>query len=286
MERTVTPAAASLAELLAWGAARLAGSPTPRLDAQLLLGQVTGLGRAALLVHGQRPLEDPAQRARYRALVERRARGEPLAYLTGEREFWSFTVEVTPETLVPRPETELLVELALVLGPPGPARVADLGTGSGAVALALARERPAWQVVASDIAPATLAVARANARRLGLDAVAWLQGHWGAALAAAAFDLVVSNPPYVAEADPALAGALAFEPRRALASGPEGLDALRALAAGLPRCLRPGGWLLLEHGAGQGAAVREALAAAGLTDIETARDLAGLERVSRGRRAG
>jgi release factor glutamine methyltransferase len=278
--------AASVATLLADGARTLAGSAANAgFEAQLLLAYVLAVSRAQLHSHPQ-ATADAAQAAGYRRLLERRAAGEPLAYLTGRREFWSLDLAVTPAVLIPRPETELLVERALVLGPPGAAHAADLGTGSGAIALALARERPLWRIVATDVSPPALAVARANAAALGATGIEFLAGSWFEPLVGAPFDLLVSNPPYVAADDPALEDpALTFEPPLALTPpGGDALAALRILARGAAPHLLPGGWLLLEHGASQGPEVRAELVAAGFAHVRSHRDLAGHERTTEGRR--
>ncbi|MBV9697205.1 MAG: peptide chain release factor N(5)-glutamine methyltransferase [Gammaproteobacteria bacterium] len=261
-------------------AAPLAPPAAGQLEAQLLLAHALGVGRSELQAHPERSVP-PAAAALYRELLERRGGGEPVAYLTGRKEFWSLTLEVTPAVLVPRPETELLVERALALGP-ARARVADLGTGSGAIALALASERPAWQVTATDRCAAALQVAQRNGVRLAL-AVEWRLGDWFAALGPATFDLIVCNPPYVASSDPALA-ALRFEPRTALTPGADALASLRTLARDAPAHLERGGWLILEHGAGQAPAVRAALVAAGFAHVTSHRDLAGHERCTEGQR--
>jgi release factor glutamine methyltransferase len=277
---------ATVAALLAEGARALtATADNARLEAQLLLAQVLAVSRAQLHTHPQASA-DAAQAARYRGLIERRAAGEPLAYLTGRREFWSLELAVTPAVLIPRPETELLVERALVLGPPGEARAADLGTGSGAIALALARERPRWRIVATDLSVPALAVARANGAALGLSGIEFLAGSWFAPLAGARFDLLLSNPPYVGADDPALSDpALACEPALALTPpGGDALAALRILARGAAAHLLPGGWLLLEHGATQGPQVRAELVAAGFAHVRSHRDLSGHERMTEGRR--
>ncbi|HXY97594.1 MAG TPA: peptide chain release factor N(5)-glutamine methyltransferase [Steroidobacteraceae bacterium] len=255
------------------------------LDAELLLAHVLAVPRARLKSHPQAPVE-PAAAERFLALLGRRAAGEPLAYLTGRREFWSLDLAVTPDVLIPRPETELLVERALAVGSAEPLRVADLGTGSGAVALALARERPRWRIVATDVSAPALAVARANAAALGLSQIEFLSGSWFEPLGEARFDLIVSNPPYVAADDPALSGpALAFEPALALTPpGGDALASLRVLARGAPARLTHGGWLLLEHGATQGREVRAELVAAGFTHVRSHRDLAGHERMTEGQR--
>lgn len=255
-------------------------------DAEQLMAHVLGRERGWLYTHGDAVVPEAAAE-RLEALVRRRLAGEPVAYLVGHRGFWRLDLAVGPATLVPRPETELLVELALERLPVDrDARVADLGTGSGAIALALALERPRARVLATDASAAALALARRNADALGSGAarVEFRQGDWWAPLAGETFDLIASNPPYIAEDDPHLArGDLRFEPRAALAAGPEGLDAIRAIVQGAPAHLRPGGWLLLEHGRDQGAAVRALMLQAGLDEVATARDLEGRERVSRGR---
>ena len=268
-------------EALAAATARLAS----RTDAERLLMHALGVDRAWLFAHALEPVE-VGDAARFQALVARREQGEPVAYIIGRQGFWSLDLDVTPATLIPRPETELLVELALERLPAdAPSAVADLGTGSGAIALALAHERPQARVVATDRSAVALEVAQANARRLGLDSVEFAQGAWFAPLAGRRFDLVVSNPPYIEDADPHLArGDLRFEPREALASGADGLDAIRALAADAGAHLAKGGWLLVEHGWTQGAAVRDLFEAAGFDSVFTARDLAERERVTGGRR--
>jgi release factor glutamine methyltransferase len=263
---------------------RLAGSsPSAALDAELLVARVLGIGRGALAADPGRALA-PEELFALEAFARRRLAGEPIAYLAGRREFWSLDLEVSPDVLVPRPETELLVERALVAiaGLARPA-VLDLGTGSGAIALALASMRPDAAVTATDRSAAALAMAKRNATRLGFANVKFIQGDWFAPLAGARFDAIVSNPPYVAAGDPALA-ALAHEPRSALVADADGLAALAAIAAGACAHLLPGGRLVLEHGASQGAAVRELLGTAGFAGVETHRDLAGHERASEGTR--
>jgi len=281
----------TVAELLAEGVRRLRAAPagteaaaTAELDAQLLLAHVMAVARARLKSHPEE-LADPSHTQHYRRLLARRAAGEPLAYLTGSRDFWSLTLKVTPAVLIPRPETELLVERALALRTAAAGRVADLGTGCGAVALALASERPRWQVVATDACADALAIARANAAALGLGRVELRQGDWYQPLRGERFDLLVSNPPYVAQDDPALETAsLRHEPPRALTPGVDALECLRTLARGAPRHLAPGGWLLLEHGATQGADVRRELVEAGFAHVRSHRDLAGHERMTEGQR--
>jgi release factor glutamine methyltransferase len=266
---------------LSWATARLAGAT---LDAQVLLASVLGHTRGWLLGHDD-ALLDAAARARFGEWIARRARGEPLAYIVGEKEFWSLPLRVTPDVLVPRPETELVVELALALLPETAQHVADLGTGSGAIALALAHERPDWQLTATDASAAALAVAADNARSLGLGNVAFRQGNWCEPLAGERFDLIASNPPYIATADAALDDpALRHEPSMALASGAEGLDDIWKIIAAAPAHLLPGGWLLLEHGADQGEAVCALFVAQGWAQVGCHADLAGRPRVSGARR--
>jgi len=271
--------------------ARAADALTPllgaeaRREAETLVLACLGLPRSTLITDADRAV-DAAATARLTDWTTRRAAGEPLAYLTGEREFWSMPFAVSSAVLVPRPETELLVERALQAGDAGGAALdaVDLGTGSGAIALALAAERPAWRITAVDRSPEALAVARANAARLAPGRVAFLQGDWFAPLGGRRYALVVSNPPYVAADDPVLAGdSLRHEPRGALTPGSDALAALHAIIDAAPAHLLPGGALLLEHGATQGAAVRARLAARGYADIVSHRDPAGHERVTEAR---
>ena len=260
---------------------RLAASPSADLDAELLLAHVLRCGRAALAAAPERELTDAETRA-FAALAARRCAGEPVAYLTGRRAFWTLDLEVTPDVLVPRPETELLVETALEeLRTVARPAVLDLGTGSGAIALAIASERPDASVTAVDRSVAALEVAARNAHRLRIGNVRFLQGSWYEPVDALRFHVIVANPPYVAEGDPLLA-ALAHEPREALVSGPEGLDALAEICAGAMAYLVRGGMLIVEHGANQGVTVRAMVTTAGLGRIATLNDLASLPRASRG----
>ena len=271
----------TLSELLTAATATLApASDSPRLDAELLLAHALAVPRSRLRTDpGTQP--PAAAVERFEAWIVRRAAGEPLAYLVGEREFWSLALEVDPTVLVPRPETETLVAAALAGLPPDAAlAVLDLGTGSGAIAIALAHERPRWRVTAVDRSAAALAVAARNCTRHAV-VIELLEGRWFAPVAGRRFDLVVANPPYVAPGDPHLA-ALAHEPREALVSGDEGLADLAAISAAAPAHLVPGGRLLLEHGADQGPTVRRMLERAGFDGVRTATDGAGRPRVGMG----
>ena len=252
------------------------------LDARVLLRAVLGATDAQLAAHPER-VPGERERARFTELVKRRRAGEPVAYLTGSREFYGLAFKVTPAVLIPRPETELLVEAALEHVPAGAAcRVLDLGTGSGCVAVAIAKERPRARVMATDVSPAALAIARENAATHGVD-IELLQSDWFAALVGRRFDIIVANPPYVAEGDTHLAqGDLRFEPRGALVSGPAGLDAIEAIVEQARGHLAPGGVLFFEHGHEQGSCSRVLLAAQGYDRIFTRRDLSDIERVSGG----
>lgn len=272
--------------LLAEAADALAGS-SGRREAELLLAHVLRRSRAWLYAHADDAHADEIGQ-RFHALVARRASGEPVAYLTGHRQFWSLDLAVTPDVLIPRPETELLVELALErLVREEETHVADLGTGSGAVALAIAHELPSARVLGTDVSAAALTVAGANGEALGLRNVEFARGDWFAAVGARTFDLVVANPPYVADDDPHLAqGDVRFEPRTALAAGADGLDAIRAIVQAAPEHIEYGGSLLIEHGYEQGAAVRALLESSGFIEVFTALDLEQRERVSGGRYLG
>lgn len=264
-------------------ALKAARTKLPASEARLLLGHVLERSAAWLIVHDDQVLDEDELLA-FASLAARRAGGEPVAYLIGHREFFGREFAVSPSVLIPRPETELLVEIVLAgVGAGGTAKILDLGTGSGCLAVTLALEIPQAQVTAVDASEAALRIARKNAERLGAQ-LRLLQSDWFAALAGERFDLIVANPPYIAAADPHLAaGDLRHEPPAALASGSDGLDAIRRIVAAAPAHLAPGGRLWLEHGYDQGDAVRELLAAAGLADVEQRRDLAGIMRVSGGR---
>jgi release factor glutamine methyltransferase len=280
---------ATVAQLLTVGELRLReavtgreADATPGLDAELLLAHALAVGRARLRSHGEEvPAADAA--ARFLALIDRRAAGEPIAYILGRKDFWTLELTVNPAVLVPRPETELLVERALALHPGDEARAADLGTGSGAIALALASARPRWRIVATDISAAALAVARVNALALRLERTELVQGDWLTCLPGRTFHLLLSNPPYVAADDPALrVRELMREPRLALVAAEDGLAALHTIIRAAHAHLEPGGWLLLEHGAMQAAAVAGALVARGFAQVRSHRDLAGRERMTEG----
>lgn len=257
----------------------------PQLDAEHLLAHALGTSRAQLLARLDASMT-AATLATFEAAVARRIEGEPLAYILGEWEFWSLPLYVSPAVLIPRPETELLIEWALpLLRSKAAPLIADLGTGSGAIALALARECAQARVTGVELSTDALAVARGNAQRLGLAHVEWLHADFAQALSTLrGCDLIVSNPPYVAAGDPHLQ-ALTREPALALVAGADGLDCLRTIIAQAMPALAPQGWLLVEHGYDQGAAVRDLFAAAGYTRIETRRDLSGQERATAGCRA-
>ena len=273
----------NVAELLREAAGRLSGADA-RHEAEQLLLHVLGVERAWLFAHATDVVDQDA-RQRFELLVARRAEGHPLAYLVGRRGFWTLDLQVNTATLIPRPETELLVEQALARLPDDDmVRVADMGTGSGAVALSIASERPLATVMATDVLGPALAVAVKNAQAHGLENVWFRRGHWFVALGADRFDMIVSNPPYIAAGDPHLAqGDLRFEPPTALSSGADGLDAIRMIVAGAPVHLLPGGWLLLEHGWDQGEAIRALMTAAGFVDVATETDLEQRDRVTLGR---
>ena len=291
---TAPKASWTILEVLRWTATRFEerGISSPRLDAELLAAHAFGLSRVQLYTQFDRPLQAP-ELAAFRELVRRRQAGEPVAYLIGRKEFWSLDLAVDGRVLVPRPETEAAVEEALELCPARaegepPARMVDVGTGSGAIALALARARPGAEVYATDLSPDALAVARANGERLGL-AVTFLEGNLAEPLAAGVrgeLDLIVANLPYIKTADVAgLPAEVRAEPRLALDGGEDGLNLVRALVAAAPGLLRPGGALVLEVADGQAPAAAALCQAAGLVEVRTRRDLAGVERVVSGRRA-
>jgi len=260
-----------------------AGLPLEPLENRILLCHALGLSRVGLITNAERRVT-AEEAARLAALVERRLAGEPIAYIVGQREFYGLPFRVSPAVLIPRPDTELIVELSLERLAPR-ARMLDMGTGSGAIAVAVAHTRPDAQVTALDLSDEALAVARANAAANGAQ-VRFLRSDWFGALDGDTFDLIASNPPYIASGDEHLVqGDLRFEPSGALTDFGDGLSALRTIVDGAPAHLEQGGWLLLEHGYDQAAAVRDLLAQAGYTEVRSWRDLGGIERVSGGRRA-
>ena len=261
----------------------LSSSTLPTFEARALLASQLGVARERLAARPKQ-LVAPADAQRFAQLAERHQRGEPLAYLLGEKEFYGRMFAVSPAVLIPRPETELLVEAALSLGVRDSACVLDLGTGSGCIAITLALERPAWQIVATDKSQQAIAVARGNARKWQAGNVEFRDGSWFTAVPDQRFDLIVSNPPYVAVGDSHL-GALRFEPMHALVAEAGGLACLHTIIQDAPLHLMPGGFLALEHGHDQAAAVRDRLATGGWRDVRTLADLAGLDRVTLARRS-
>jgi release factor glutamine methyltransferase len=276
---TITETLRSGTRSLERAGASAMGSDSPRLDAELLLGKILGLSRSGLLARSNEPVAIECEGA-YAGLIDQRLRGAPVAYLTGTREFWSLPLRVTPAVLVPRPESELLVELALQLMPHSCALL-DLGTGSGAIALAIASERPGCRITGVDISPSALEVALQNSRDLGFAHIDWRLGSWFDPVPGERFDLIVANPPYIAAADPALEQ-LAAEPAVALCAGPIGLEALSAIAAGAAAHLNENGRLIMEHGGGQAAEVAQLLERCGFTAIRSHPDLSGKLRVTLG----
>lgn len=263
-----------------------AGSPSARVDAEVLLGFVMERDRTWLYTWGDKPCST-WQHARFDALVAARAQGCPVAYLTGEREFWGLPIATSSDTLIPRPDTETLVEAALRRAPQTGGRLLDIGTGTGAIALAFASERLHWQVTGVDLMPDAVALAKRNADKLGLGHVSFLQSNWFSAFAPphaeVTFDIIVSNPPYIAADDPHLReGDVRFEPASALVAEAGGMADLLHLVVTATAYLADAGWLMLEHGYGQAAALRDAMRQAGYQNVESLRDLAGHERVTLG----
>ena len=277
--------ATEVSRLVEEGIARLQRvTEEPRHEAEILLAAALGRTRAWIMAHPEESILDCDATDRYEAYVTRRSHGEPVAYVLGEKEFWSLPLAVTPDVLVPRPETELVVELALTHLPRDrESRVLDLAAGSGAIALAIAHERPRATVVGTDNSAAAISVARRNASRLRLRNVDFAVGSWFEPVAEERFDLIASNPPYIAEADARVEpGVRRFEPHGALFAGTDGLEALRVITGAAGRHLLPGGWLVVEHGDLQGRAVRDLLGAAGFAGVTTHQDLAGLDRCTEG----
>ncbi|WP_298449802.1 peptide chain release factor N(5)-glutamine methyltransferase [uncultured Marinobacter sp.] len=268
-------------EALLGDAARRIAGDTSRLDAELLLDHVTGIGRSGFRAFPEREVE-PRLATQFEDLVVQRVQGMPVAYLLGHQEFWSLPLNVSKSTLIPRPDTECLVEQALELPLPEDARVVDLGTGTGAIALALASERPGWVVSACDLMDDAVALAQANASSLKLP-VEVFQSRWFAGLPAGSFDLIVSNPPYIASGDHHLSeGDVRFEPASALVSGVDGLDDIRLIVSEAPFWLNPEGWLLLEHGFDQAESVQGLLATRGFVKVESRKDYGGNDRMTLG----
>ncbi len=264
-------------------AADLPDSPTARLDAELLLAAALGKSRSFLHTWPERIVPSDAA-LKFAEYLQRRRGGEPVAYILGQQGFWKLDLEVAPHTLIPRPDTELLVEAALELLSAAPAKVLDLGTGSGAIALALASERPAWSVTAVDRVLEAVALAERNRQRLHLNNAIVLNSHWFGALEGQRFQLIISNPPYIASTDPHLVeGDVRFEPASALVAGIDGLDDLRLIVAQAPDHLDAGGWLMLEHGYDQAEAVRDLLQTRGFEEVHSRTDLGGHQRISLGR---
>ncbi|MGS0942124.1 peptide chain release factor N(5)-glutamine methyltransferase [Pseudomonas luteola] len=264
--------------------ARLPDSPSERLDAELLLAAALGKPRSFLRTWPERIVTREAKDL-YSTFIERRRDGEPIAYILGHQGFWSLDLEVSPDTLIPRPDTELLVETALALTGAERRRVLDLGTGTGAIALALAHERAQWQVMGVDRVDGAVVLAERNRARLGISNASFQQSHWFAALSAERFDIIVSNPPYIPHNDPHLdEGDVRYEPASALVAGDDGLDDIRLIVQQAPEHLLPSGWLLLEHGFDQAPAVRSLLTEQGFISVESHRDLGGHERVTLGQR--
>jgi release factor glutamine methyltransferase len=263
--------------------AQLQESESPRRDAEILLGFVTGKARTFILAFGETELA-AEQQQQLAVLLARRVKGEPIAHLVGEREFWSLPLRVSPVTLIPRPDTECLVEQALARMPATACSVPDRGTGTGAIAMAIASERPDCDVVALDLIPDAVELARDNASRLGITNVEVLQSNWFSALNTQRFAVIVSNPPYIDEEDPhLLQGDVRFEPRSALVADNHGLADLRTLVETSRNFLESGGWLLLEHGWQQAAQVRELFSDAGYTEIQSCQDYGGNDRLTTGR---
>ena len=259
----------------------LVDSDIPRFEVELLLMHVLDVERSYLQIHPEKCLSQ-AQQNTFDTLLQRRAKGEPMAYLFGTKEFWSLDLLVNEACLIPRPETELLVELVTEqFAKEDALMIADLGTGSGAIALAIASECKKWQIIATDKSPSALTLARENARRLQIDNVDFLEGNWCEPLTPHTFHGIVSNPPYIAKNDPHLRlGSLPYEPSSALVGGEDGLDAIRIIIATAPRYLKPGGWIFIEHGHNQGANVKKLLSESGFCQIKIVKDYSNQDRVS------
>ncbi|WP_300003076.1 peptide chain release factor N(5)-glutamine methyltransferase [uncultured Cedecea sp.] len=268
---------------ITYAVTQLKNSDSPKRDAQILLGFVTGKSRTFILAFAETTLTD-IQYSQLAILLARRINGEPVAYLVGEREFWSLPLRVSPATLIPRPDTECLIEHALTCLPSRPCHILDLGTGTGAIALALASERPDCQVTALDVVPEAVALARSNAENLAITNVKVLQSHWFSALEEQRFALIISNPPYIDSDDPHLSqGDVRFEPKSALVADNHGLADIEILVSKARDFLEPNGWLILEHGWQQGLEVRQLFIHAGFNDVNTGKDYGDNERLTSGR---
>ncbi len=265
---------------------RLSAGESPKRDAEILLGFVTCRSRTFIMAFGETPLT-ASELEQLEALLARREQGEPVAYLVGEREFWSLPLSVSPATLIPRPDTECLVEQALLRLPPSPQKVLDLGTGTGAVALAIASERPDCQLTGVDLQPEAVKLAQHNAQKLAITNAIFVQGSWFAPVAGQQFAVIVSNPPYIDSADPHLAeGDVRFEPASALVADNAGLADLQILIELAPQHLLAGGWILLEHGWQQAKDVQQLFRHAGYHQVATVKDYGGNDRVSLGQWQG
>lgn len=271
----------NIAEALRYGHVELSGGDSPEIDSRILLRYLLDCPASHLHAWSDKLLTDE-QQARWSALIQQRQQGQPVAYLIGQRGFWTLNLKVTADTLIPRPDTELLVALALEKLKPAMS-VADLGTGSGAIALALAAEQPAAQIIAMDFSMAALVVAKENALTHHLNNVFFWRGSWLAAIADKSFDMVVSNPPYIRASDVHLEqGDVRFEPLSALASGVDGLDDIRLIVTQAQRCLKPGGWLMVEHGYDQAVKVQQLFSDAGFSEVSSWQDFGGNDRVTIG----
>ena len=272
----------TIAQVLSWATSELQQSDSAPLDARVLLCHVLACGQTFLMTWPEKSLT-PEQYASFSDLLNQRRQGHPVAYLTGTRDFWSLTLKVSPSTLIPRPETELLVELSLLLKLPDDAQVLDLGTGTGAIALSLASEKSQWRITAVDFLEQAVSLARENAKLNELEQVKFLTSDWFEELPPSKFDLIISNPPYVCDSSPyLLEGDVRFEPLTALTAGEDGLDDIRHILLNSKPYLHHGAWILLEHGSEQGELIQQLFNTNGFSEVVTVNDLAGLPRVTMG----
>ena len=282
-DASVLPEQPDVQTALNWAVQQLVCSDTARLDSECLLAECVGQNRTWLFTWPDRLLTEE-QWQHFQGWIAERSTGQPVAYLLGYREFWGLALKVSPDTLIPRPDTEDLVAKVLELMPQPKATIADLGTGTGAIALALASEKPGWQITACDFNPGAVALAEENRKALGYGHVTVLLSDWCQALADQHYDLIVSNPPYIEDNDPHLSqGDVRFEPLSALTSGADGLDDIRLISEQAKRCLKAGGWLIVEHGYNQRQAVQSVMTAVGYQQVKTCQDLAGVDRMTLGR---